>query len=936
MPQIEKRADVEIVSRVGSGPSGTVYHARVDRRTVALKVFHSGTRVDTSVLSRFLPGAAGSLRHPNLVPILDVGSSAASDLGMEALSELHGGIRVFCTMPLLTGDPLDLLLTDLERGHAERPSLTALATGPRGELHSLFPRRAARLFAEIAEGLSLVHDAGIVHQRLHSRNLIFSPAGHLVITDFGIPTSPRPEPAAGSAASADTHALGSMLQQLLVRGGELQQESLIPKALEACVFKATAPEAPERYEHARDFAADLRRFLNHRKPLALVERERRSTRSEQRREQLGREQRQRKLELEEVTRLLAEERSRGKQLGRELQEERHRELRRTRENAAAGAQTAARMKRRRWLVRAAALTLVLTATAFFVWATVEKGRRQETAQQAAEITRLLESGNVEQALEKTRRAVAEAPDDRVVHALTDLVKSSAAKEALVGAVRAVARGRLDSAAAAIRKASAYTGESQELETLSRHLEQAADVDPVAAGLESPVARERLLALDRLELDILDGERPREDALVALRALTLAAPSEGTVDSRRLFRRALRVAALGGRSQPILTRLVIAAEEPPVTMREDQFAALHEALENIADGPALVLLCAWNVEAHAALDGARAPARVNMEPNIRVDIDGKGERHYVKRWIDWVARHDATELRLAAPELIDKPTLLPGLIDRLAATGSEWARGFLEEVAKTRPFTAGAQALEALERLGAFQPLVDIAVGEHPVGLRRVALEQLTKNLYPLCLPELRAIALTCPHPELRRVAFRGLTKSASPTAVSTIPSAVNDAVLREPALEWLVRLPPERCATEAFSLLEHPKSDVRRVAVSVLAAAEGSRLLVPLTVRLFARGHGVRAAAISLLKRKASLLGKEGHPEPLVAVVHRALKFLGDVRAPFARGIAASRQEETPSLGSRLITVRQAVEQALEQMRDEKKRSLWIRAFAERFTSADD
>ena len=91
--------------------------------------------------------------------------------------------------------------------------------------------------------------------------------------------------------------------------------------------------------------------------------------------------------------------------------------------------------------------------------------------------------------------------------------------------------------------------------------------------------------------------------------------------------------------------------------------------------------------------------------------------------------------------------------------------------------------------------------------------------------------------------------------MSTITKAVDDAELRDPALEWLVRLPPETCSTVALALLEHPKGNIRRVAVSVLSDVSDARLLVPLTARLFAESPGVRAAALSLLKTKAALLG---------------------------------------------------------------------------------
>ncbi len=149
-------------------------------------------------------------------------------------------------------------------------------------------------------------------------------------------------------------------------------------------------------------------------------------------------------------------------------------------------------------------------------------------------------------------------------------------------------------------------------------------------------------------------------------------------------------------------------------------------------------------------------------------------------------------------------------------------------------------------------------------------------------------------------------------------------------MEWLLRLPPERCSTEALALLEHPKGGVRRVAVSVLSKVSDARLLVPLTARLFAESPGVRAAALSLLKEKAKLLGKQGHPEQPGDLVNRVLKSLG---YPFGRDGPLS---EIPPVAEWWSRARAALLQTARGLVDAEKRSLWIQALAEKLGSSDD
>jgi hypothetical protein len=287
---------LEILEAAGGGARGFVYRAAGGRRTVAVKVLRRGVSVDRAALERLLrgpaaPGEPARIRHPAIAPIEAIGETADGSL--------------YYVMPFLRGDPLERAIADLKRGSSDRPSLGPFAIGPHGETHPQLAYRAAEVFAEVAEGLALAHREGIVHRRLHPRNLIFSPAGRLVMTDFGGSASTAGGDALAYVApeelapfpedvgpAADVYSLGVMLYEILSRrlpfAAESPQElkrailkgrcpvprssrSDVPAGLEAAVLKAMAADPRERYADAAELAEELRRFLHHEMPVAFLE-----------------------------------------------------------------------------------------------------------------------------------------------------------------------------------------------------------------------------------------------------------------------------------------------------------------------------------------------------------------------------------------------------------------------------------------------------------------------------------------------------------------------------------------------------------------------------------------------------------------------------------------------------------------------------------------
>ncbi len=143
----------EVLGPLGAGGMGEVYRARDPRlgRDVAIKILPASLANDTERLRRFELEArsAGTLNHPNILAIHDIGS--------------HQGAP-YLVSELLEGESL-----------RER-----IARGP------LSSRKAIDFSVQIARGLSAAHAKGIVHRDLKPDNLFVTKDGYIRILDFGL------------------------------------------------------------------------------------------------------------------------------------------------------------------------------------------------------------------------------------------------------------------------------------------------------------------------------------------------------------------------------------------------------------------------------------------------------------------------------------------------------------------------------------------------------------------------------------------------------------------------------------------------------------------------------------------------------------------------------------------------------------------------------
>ena len=143
----------EIDSLIGAGGMGEVYRARDPRlgRQVAIKTLSGTAAADPERIQRFETEAraAGTLDHPNLLVVYDVGREGA----------------------------VSYIVSELLEGETLRARLR----------NGAVPERQAIDYAvQIARGLAAAHERGIVHRDLKPENLFLTRDRRLKILDFGV------------------------------------------------------------------------------------------------------------------------------------------------------------------------------------------------------------------------------------------------------------------------------------------------------------------------------------------------------------------------------------------------------------------------------------------------------------------------------------------------------------------------------------------------------------------------------------------------------------------------------------------------------------------------------------------------------------------------------------------------------------------------------
>lgn len=261
----------QIIKSIGEGGMANVYLAydTILDRNVAVKVLRGDLATDEKFVRRFQREAlsASSLSHPNIVEVYDVG-------------EDNG--QYYIVMEYIEGCQLKQLLK--KRG---RLTLSEVID----------------IMLQITDGLSVAHDAYIIHRDIKPQNIMILDSGLVKITDFGIAMAmnstqltqtnsvmgsvhylpPEQANGKGSTLQSDIYSMGILMYELLTgelpyKGDNAVEIALkhlkekipsvrekfpeIPQSVENIIIKATAKNPKNRYADARAMNEDLRTCLD--------------------------------------------------------------------------------------------------------------------------------------------------------------------------------------------------------------------------------------------------------------------------------------------------------------------------------------------------------------------------------------------------------------------------------------------------------------------------------------------------------------------------------------------------------------------------------------------------------------------------------------------------------------------------------------------------
>lgn len=272
-PELPHVGPYRLLEEIGRGAMSTVYKAVHEEtgRIVALKILRASDGSAATSLARFRQEAraARRLSHPAIVAVHEAGEENGSS---------------YIAMDYVEGKTLDRALAE---GH-------------------LTLRAFVAVLEQVARAVHHAHQYGIIHRDLKPANILLDASGAPHVTDFGLakmdhmersttrtgsslgtPFYMSPEQVAGDVAGTDArsdiYALGVMLYQALtgrvpypgnsvlevyraVLSGRLTPPSQLnpetPPELEAVCLKALHRDKVRRHLSAREFADDLRRWLD--------------------------------------------------------------------------------------------------------------------------------------------------------------------------------------------------------------------------------------------------------------------------------------------------------------------------------------------------------------------------------------------------------------------------------------------------------------------------------------------------------------------------------------------------------------------------------------------------------------------------------------------------------------------------------------------------
>jgi tetratricopeptide (TPR) repeat protein len=252
----------KLSKKIGQGGMGVVYLAEdtVLNRIVAYKVLPPSVRDNPKVLENFLQEArvAAAINHPNIVTVYDTGSE---------------GVEPYIVMEFVDG-------ISLKESLEKNPSM------PIKELVSIA--------VQLCQGLEYAHNKNVIHRDIKPANVMINKENTVKIMDFGLakilsdsemegtsvkgtPLYMSPEQIQGKRVDhrTDIYSLGCTLYRMAAGrppfiDGDVYYHHLhtpptppralnpkIPEALNQIILKCMAKDADQRYQRAKEIAADL-------------------------------------------------------------------------------------------------------------------------------------------------------------------------------------------------------------------------------------------------------------------------------------------------------------------------------------------------------------------------------------------------------------------------------------------------------------------------------------------------------------------------------------------------------------------------------------------------------------------------------------------------------------------------------------------------------
>lgn len=269
----ESAPDFRLGRKIGAGGMGVVYTANQTAfdRDVAVKMLKADRVASAAAADALMAEAVvtGSLEHPNVVPVYDLGVDADGNL-FYAMKEVQGEQWSKVMVDKRLSENLDILL-------------------------------------RVADTVSFAHSRGILHRDLKPQNIMLGEFGEVMVLDWGAscaldaagdregslcgtPAYMPPEMARGDfcrlGVESDIYLLGAMLYQIIsgrpprlekepvlciARAAENQIDPAEDSELLRIALKAMSTAPADRYGDVRAFQEAVRGFRSHSESLRVQE-----------------------------------------------------------------------------------------------------------------------------------------------------------------------------------------------------------------------------------------------------------------------------------------------------------------------------------------------------------------------------------------------------------------------------------------------------------------------------------------------------------------------------------------------------------------------------------------------------------------------------------------------------------------------------------------